>query len=304
MLRLIGFVSFVFLPFGLFGQTDLARRLSSMDHFSMIRKSDVPFKTVGICHLGDSIVLDTTRVTVRYEVTAVPDSAKDYRMYDCALLQIGSRYSKFYGLTTWRYDMNLTRRDMGKEQVAYDDIRDHVVDYEVMIDIPSRAMIVSHHVMFTQDVLFAYEEPVPDLNWQITGEDRMIHGYRCFRACVRYNGRDWTVWFTPDIPVGCGPWKLGGLPGLIMEAQDAKGHYGFSVSAVENRSVPIVNYNIRTKWMTRRSWLDFERQAHMHPVETFGNGGQVVFLSVDTETDQTILLDDTWTIPYNPLELE
>lgn len=304
MLRLIGIISFVFLPFGLFGQSDLARRLSSMDRFSMIRKSDVPFKSVGICHLADSIVLDTARLTVRYEVAAVPDSAKDYRMYDCAVLQIGSRYSKFYGLTTWRCDMNLTRQDMGKEQVAYDDIRDHIVDYEVIINIPSRMMAVSHHVMFTQDILFAYEEPVPDLNWQITGEDRMINGYKCYRASTRYNGRDWAVWFTPDIPVGCGPWKLGGLPGLIMEAQDAKGHYGFSVSAVENTSVPIVNYDIKTRWMTRRAWLDFECRAHKHPVETFGNNGQVGFLSVDSVTDRMNLMDDTWTIPYNPIELE
>lgn len=304
MLRLIGIISLAFLPFGLFGQSDLAGQLSSMEHFSMIRKSDVPFKSVGICHLADSIVLDTTRLTVRYEVTVVSDSTKDYRMFDCAVLQIGGRYSKFYGLTTWRCDMNLTRRDMGKEQVAYDDIRDHVVDYEVIINNATRLMTVSHHVMFTQDILYAYEEPVPVLNWQITGEDRMINGYKCYRACIRYNGRDWAAWFTPDIPVGCGPWKLGGLPGLIMEAQDAKGHYSFSVTTVVNTSVPIVNYNIKTKRMTRRAWLDFERQAHKHPVETFGNSGRVGFLSVDSETDKINLLNDTWTIPHNPIELE
>lgn len=282
----------------------MTRQLSSMDHFSMIRKSDVPFKSVGICHLTDSIVLDTTRLIVKYEVSGVPDSTKNYRMYDCAVLQIGGRYTKFYGLTTWRYDMNLTRRDMGKEQISYDDIRDHIVDYEVITNNQSRMMTVSHHSMFTQDILFAYEEPVSDLNWQITGEDRMINGYKCYRACIRYNGRDWVAWFTPDIPVGCGPWKLVGLPGLILEAQDAKRHYNFVISTIENVSIPIVNYNIKTKWMTRRAWLNFEYQAHKHPVEIFGNNGRVGFLSVDSESEGINLLDDTWSIPYNPIELE
>jgi len=40
------------------------------------------------------------------------------------------------------------------------------------------------------------------------------------------------VWFNEDIPVDIGPWKLRGLPGLIMEVSESTGKYGFRVSKI------------------------------------------------------------------------
>ena len=49
----------------------------------------------------------------------------------------------------------------------------------------------------------------------------------CQKASTTYRGRDYVVWFTPEIPVSHGPWKLRGLPGLIIEASDLTGKYEF-----------------------------------------------------------------------------
>ncbi|MDR1610723.1 MAG: GLPGLI family protein [Candidatus Symbiothrix sp.] len=55
--------------------------------------------------------------------------------------------------------------------------------------------------------------------WSIVSDSiKMIENYTCLMANGFVCGRNYTVWFTPDISVSAGPWKLWGLPGLIVSA--------------------------------------------------------------------------------------
>ena len=63
-----------------------------------------------------------------------------------------------------------------------------------------------------------YDEPFDEMQWEITDSTTNILGYECIMATTDYHGRRWTAWFTPDVPVPFGPWKLRGLPGLILKA--------------------------------------------------------------------------------------
>ena len=49
-----------------------------------------------------------------------------------------------------------------------------------------------------------------------------------------YHGRHWKVLFTPDIPISDGPWKLNGLPGLILKTKEDAGQYEFTAVGIEN----------------------------------------------------------------------
>lgn len=84
-----------------------------------------------------------------------------------------------------------------------------------------------------------YTENLPLFNWQIGTETAIVCGYECIKATCHWRGRDFTAWFTPDIPVEYGPWKFGGLPGLIMKVSDDDGIYVFEAVAVENGNFPI-----------------------------------------------------------------
>lgn len=67
---------------------------------------------------------------------------------------------------------------------------------------------------------------VPD--WKIEDEVKEIGGYNCQKAVTRFKGRNYVAWFTPEIPLPFGPWKLHGLPGLILSAEDDLQEVSFS----------------------------------------------------------------------------
>lgn len=87
--------------------------------------------------------------------------------------------------------------------------------------------------------LFYYDESPDDYNWEVSDSTKAILGYECIKAICDYHGRKWEAWFTPEIPLNNGPWKLGGLPGLILEASTAGGEYSFIATGLEQTSKPI-----------------------------------------------------------------
>jgi GLPGLI family protein len=66
---------------------------------------------------------------------------------------------------------------------------------------------------------YGYSEQYVKPEWKIHRETDSILGHICQKATSEYGGRNWTVWFAPGIPISEGPWKLKGLPGLIMKAE-------------------------------------------------------------------------------------
>lgn len=79
-------------------------------------------------------------------------------------------------------------------------------------------------------------------SWTVTDSVRTIMGYQCLMAETDFRGRHWNAWFTFDIPVFDGPWKLCGLPGLILEANDLRGHYAYEAISIRTENIGNVEY--------------------------------------------------------------
>ncbi|WP_341842871.1 GLPGLI family protein [Chitinophaga caseinilytica] len=80
---------------------------------------------------------------------------------------------------------------------------------------------------------YLIKEPLEKTDWQITTETKQILGHTCQKATGTVKGRTYTAWFTTDIPASFGPWKLYGLPGLILEAHDNANRIRFTCTRIE-----------------------------------------------------------------------
>lgn len=69
---------------------------------------------------------------------------------------------------------------------------------------------------------FFVSDSLHPMIWTITSEEKKIDSLLCIKAECQFRGRTYIAWFSPAIPLPFGPWKMGGLPGLIIDLQDAE----------------------------------------------------------------------------------
>ena len=81
--------------------------------------------------------------------------------------------------------------------------------------------------------LIVREPKLPKINWHLIDEHKKIGKFNCQKATTTFRGRKYEAWFTPEIPIPTGPWKLHGLPGLILEAQDETNEYSYEFLEIE-----------------------------------------------------------------------
>ncbi|NII28828.1 GLPGLI family protein [Pseudoflavitalea sp. X16] len=87
-------------------------------------------------------------------------------------------------------------------------------------------LLTIHQTAFGEEFLIS--DTLAPIKWNITAETKNIASFECRKATGIFRGRNYTAWFTTDIPVSAGPWKLGGLPGLILQAEDDKHQVAFT----------------------------------------------------------------------------
>ena len=147
---------------------------------------------------------------------------------------------------------------------------------------------------------------VPMLNWLVwlyrfrspqlvslaLNKEGKVVGYECFMAEAEFRGRVWRAWFTYEIPMPYGPWKLGGLPGLILKAEDTDSLFVFEMAGISdfrNGDMHIYRYDERTRKCRREDILklnDMRGAASGQLNEMHGVKGSVTYMLADPVTGE------------------
>jgi GLPGLI family protein len=104
-------------------------------------------------------------------------------------------------------------------------------DNQLFYDIKGSSTIEKREFMTRE---FLIEGNIKQGEWKMTGDQKLILDYPCFKA--EREEKDSTVtsaWFTPSIPVSTGPSKFIGLPGLVLQVELDGGDRTITAQSVE-----------------------------------------------------------------------
>ena len=186
-------------------------------------------------------VLDRAHMKCLYRYIYTFDTLKNELRDDLLILQIGKEVSKCYSYYTFQSDSlqrtpdgakvwsELFRRAIEKDGI-YGDFPHVRMSTYVYKNYPTGQMTITDRISSQG---YRYADLLHAQMWTMGDSTREVLGYTCQQATTDFRGRRWTAWFATDIPVSDGPWKLGGLPGLILEAYDEGQQHVFTAVGLE-----------------------------------------------------------------------
>lgn len=156
--------------------------------------------------------------------------------------------------------------------------------------------------LITEEFSTVYKFLIVDerpLKWEILPEKKVIGEYQCQKATLDFAGRQWTAWFTEEIPLSDGPYKFRGLPGLIVQINDSKEYHVFQLKGVQknDRNSPYedeVDKGTKTKNLSFSDFAKFYKEYRKDPVKEFKQNvmsGKIYYESEEKRLEHMMLVE-------------
>ena len=214
--------------------------------------------------IGDPI--DTVLLRVEYKMKYIETKEDSTYSEDLYCLNIGKKmsccYSNVKSYTLEQFPADIlkaieTRKSIDTLKMVGSALQKEMGTYKtfecsVYKNYPKSGFMGSYYMITNgkispsseSDHLYNVEE-IPSYNWNMEDGDTIICNYHCQKASTAYNGRIWNVYYAPELPFQDGPWKLGGLPGLILKAEDVTKEFCFEAFEIGRpKSIPHVRLDL------------------------------------------------------------
>ena len=181
--------------------------------------------------------IDTSSLVAVYDYECQTQDAEGKEVTDRmkVCLQVGQYCTRSYPYRKFREDTE------GYESLAPDNLpllraESFCFVPEVWTGYPDGMMTVSDAIVPTPYETCEERKPI---KWTLNDDTLTVGGYLCKTATCQLHGRKWAVRYDEDIPTSAGPWKLFGLPGLILEAEADGGIQRFTIADIQRIASPI-----------------------------------------------------------------
>ena len=253
--------------------------------------------------------IDTAQFVAVYDYECRTQDAEGTPVTDRMQLavQVGRTVTKSMPLSAYQRTDEITSADAAMEF------------QEAMLHMPTVWTGYPEGQTTVREFIFPHEfegsEPTPDIVWTLTDDTLTVGGYLCQQATATHRGVAWTVCYTEEIPSSAGPWRLRGLPGLIVKAESEAHTFcltelrkeASSITAPEHR--PDVQRMKYAKLLKHRNEIYGNRQYAKNPTYYVPDlGGSINNMDVLNHDGQQLVFANgrpllTKAHVYQPLEV-
>lgn len=242
-------------------------------------------------------VFDKSNLNIYYQFKFFKDGKLSQNPREgLCVLQIGENYSKFSDTKTLQKDSIFEKHShlgsVGAKEM------NQLFMYNPLWNMESLKSLADQKVTYQKryKTKYEYEEIQPEMKWQLQDGSKKILDYSCKRATVKYRGREFTAWYTSEVPVNNGPYIFEGLPGLILEIEDSKNKYHFTAVGIDKKPMDIYLRNDKEILrISRAKFREVEKTYHDNPGAFHGKA---------LNEDGSPMIVKSKPLLYDPFELE
>lgn len=263
-------------------------------------KAQVPYAQ----SLEKGAAVDTAKYKVTYQLKYKdhPDD-KTYKE-DTRIVLIGGKTVKDYSDILLHFDSLKTESERRGDE-TYANPSGNPWPVELTEYVRNKKADVKYRLPIMTGTL-CYSDTQPSLAWNYMSEQNdTILGYECQKATATFAGRTYTAWFTTEIPLPYGPYKFGGLPGLILRIQDADRQYSWECMGFKRSVSPIMQYEYdNEKKCSPDEASKTIARYYKSPYSFLSAGGaRIMVRGADGKFRSSADVEEQ-SIPYKPLELK
>lgn len=139
-----------------------------------------------------------------------------------------------------------------------------------------------------------YLENLDAEHWVIEDDTLTINGFDCQKATIQYGGRTWNAWFCPEIPIFDGPYKFGGLLGLIIAIRDKGETWNFNLLAIEDFNKDVIinkKKGLKIKEIAKKDFIK-QREKYQQDLLNRGISARILDPNMRNELENRIQMDN------------
>ena len=242
--------------------------------------------SVQCCYAQETHVIEPAELEITF-------STKEYAFWDTYTFRCGKNVSQYFSISELQHQKMLADDDPAlfilwdKRLADYDEPDpakrlpastgnlDEIYRNLEQGKFTTYSTVVGTHYLITEDVV------IPE--WTMYEDSTItVLGMECKKATTNFRGRYWEVWYTEDIPISQGPWKLCGLPGMILKANSPKFMLIEAISIKNKNLEPVTFYNYLNYKYAPIDRMEYLKKVHKPGIYPTGGNHRTIEID-DTE---------------------